>query len=64
MAEVVFIVVDNDSSDNSVKVAHKLELPVIWYVRDRGYGGSNMTAFDYTKRRETDILVVLHFECQ
>jgi glycosyltransferase involved in cell wall biosynthesis len=62
--EAAFIVVDNASSDTSVEVARQLGLPVIRHDRDRGYGGSNKTAFDYAKSIEADMLVVLHSDCQ
>jgi glycosyltransferase involved in cell wall biosynthesis len=59
-----FIVVDNASVDTSVAVAEKLGLKVIQHYVDRGYGGSNKTAFDYAKTRDVDIFVVLHSDCQ
>lgn len=59
-----FIVVDNASVDNSVEVAEKLGLKVIRHDRDRGYGGSNKTAFDYAKANDIDIFVILHSDCQ
>ncbi|MBW1823482.1 MAG: glycosyltransferase family 2 protein [Deltaproteobacteria bacterium] len=62
--EAEFIVVDNASTDNSVEVAEKLVLKVIRHDIDRGYGGSNKTAFDYAKTKEIDIFVVLHSDCQ
>lgn len=63
-AHAAFIVVDNASSDSSVAVAHELGLPVIQHEKDRGYGGSNKTAFDYAQSIGADILVVLHSDCQ
>jgi len=62
--EAEFIVVDNASIDNSVEVAEKLGLKVIRHDRDRGYGGSNKTAFDYAKANDIDIFVILHSDCQ
>jgi glycosyltransferase involved in cell wall biosynthesis len=62
--EAEFIVVDNASVDNSVEAAQKLGLKVIRHEVDRGYGGSNKTAFDYAKSREVDIFVILHSDCQ
>ena len=59
-----FIVVDNASSDNSVAVAQQLGLTVIRHASDRGYGGSNKTAFDYAKTIGADIFVILHSDCQ
>jgi glycosyltransferase involved in cell wall biosynthesis len=59
-----FIVVDNASTDNSVEVARKLNLPVIRHDKDRGYGGSNKTAFEYAEKIGADIFVVLHSDCQ
>jgi len=62
--EAEFIVVDNASTDNSVEVAENLGLKVIRHDIDRGYGGSNKTAFDYAKTKEIDIFAVLHSDCQ
>jgi glycosyltransferase involved in cell wall biosynthesis len=62
--EAEFIVVDNASVDNSVDVAEKLGLKVIRHEFDRGYGGSNKTAFDYAKTRNVDVFVILHSDCQ
>jgi glycosyltransferase involved in cell wall biosynthesis len=62
--EAEFIVVDNASVDDSVGVAEKLGLKVIRHDRDRGYGGSNKTAFDYAKSIDVDIFVILHSDCQ
>ena len=62
--EAEFIVVDNASTDNSVEVAEKLGLKVIRHDRDRGYGGSNKTAFDYAKSIDVEIFVILHSDCQ
>ena len=59
-----FIVVDNASSDNSVAVARQLGLTVIRHASDRGYGGSNKTAFDYAKTIGADIFIILHSDCQ
>ena len=59
-----FIVVDNASIDNSVEVARQLKLPVIRHDKDRGYGGSNKTAFDYARKIGADIFIVLHSDCQ
>lgn len=59
-----FIVVDNASTDNSVEVSERLGLKVIRHETDRGYGGSNKTAFDYAATKNIDIFVVLHSDCQ
>lgn len=62
--EAEFIVVDNASVDNSVEVAKNLGLKVICHDVDRGYGGSNKTAFNYARTTDADIFVVLHSDCQ
>jgi len=63
-AAAEFIVVDNASSDDSVAIARKLGLNVIRHERDRKYGGSNKTAFDYAKTIGADIFIILHSDCQ
>ena len=62
--EAEFIVVDNGSSDNSVEIAESLGMKVIKHDSDRGYGGSNKTAFNYAITRDVDIFAILHSDCQ
>ena len=50
--EAEFIVVDNASVENFLEVAENLSLRVIRHNIDRGYRGSNKTAFDYAKTRD------------
>ncbi len=62
--EARFVVVDNNSSDDSVAVAQRLGFPVIRHDRDMGYGGSNKTAFEYAKKQNVDFFAILHSDCQ
>lgn len=62
--ECEFIVVDNGSKDNSVQVAESLGLKVIRHYHNRGYGGSQKTAYIYAMGAKTDVVAMLHSDDQ
>jgi glycosyltransferase involved in cell wall biosynthesis len=59
-----YIVVDNGSEDESVAIAERLGLRVIRHHFDRGYGGTQKTAYSYALGRDSDIVVMLHSDGQ
>jgi len=59
-----YIVVDNGSEDDSVRIAESLGLRVIRHHHNRGYGGSQKTAYIYAMGCETDVIVMLHSDDQ
>ena len=59
-----YLVVDNGSSDKSVQLARSLGLRVIQHHFDRGYGGSQKTAYGYALGKDADIVVMLHSDGQ
>lgn len=59
-----YLVVDNGSKDDSVAIAEKLGLRVIRHHFDRGYGGTQKTAYSYVLGRGSDIVVMLHSDGQ
>ena len=49
------IVVDDASTDETVKVAERLGLQVIVHSENRGYGANQKTCYDEALRREANI---------
>lgn len=58
------LVVDDDSSDETVKVARKLHLPVFVHSKNLGYGGNQKTCYRQALRRGADIVVMIHPDYQ
>ena len=59
-----FVVVDDQSSDDTVVVARKLGLHVIVHPRNRGYGGNQKTCYTEALNRGADIVVMVHPDYQ
>lgn len=62
--ECEYIVIDNGSRDDSVAVAESFGLKVIKHHHNRGYGGSQKTAYIYALGNKADIVVMLHSDNQ
>lgn len=58
------IVVDDQSTDNTVAVAKKLGLTVIVHSKNKGYGGNQKTCYKEALRRNADIIVMVHPDYQ
>lgn len=58
------IVVDDDSHDETVKVARKLHLPTFVHPKNLGYGGNQKTCYQEALKRRADIVVMIHPDYQ
>ena len=54
------ILVDDDSSDNTVDLARSLPLHVIWHPHNVGYGGNQNTCYLQALQHDADVVVMLH----
>jgi glycosyltransferase involved in cell wall biosynthesis len=59
-----FILVDDQSRDDTVEQARRLGIPCIVHERNRGYGGNQKTCYTEALRRGADIVVMLHPDYQ
>jgi glycosyltransferase involved in cell wall biosynthesis len=58
------IVVDDHSTDNTVKVAKKLGLKVFTHPKNLGYGGNQKTCYWEALKKNPDVVVMLHPDYQ
>lgn len=58
------LVVDDDSRDETVKVAKRLNLPVFVHKKNLGYGGNQKTCYKQALIRGADIVVMIHPDYQ
>lgn len=58
------ILVDDSSSDSTVKVAKKLKLEVFVHPQNRGYGGNQKTCYTLALSQKADVVVMLHPDYQ
>ena len=58
------IVVDDRSSDETVRVARQLGLHTIEHEQNRGYGGNQKTCYVEALRRGADVVVMVHPDYQ
>ena len=54
------VLVDDKSSDNTVELARRLNIRVIWHPHNVGYGGNQKTCYLDALQRDPDIVVMLH----
>ena len=54
------IVVDDNSSDETIELARELGLHVIWHPHNVGYGGNQKTCYLEALQRDADAVVMLH----
>jgi len=58
------LLVDDASNDETVALAHRLEIPCVVHPRNRGYGGNQKTCYTEALRRGAEIVVMLHPDYQ
>ena len=58
------ILVDDRSTDETVRIAQDLELHVLVHEKNRGYGGNQKTCYAEALKRGADIVVMLHPDYQ
>lgn len=58
------ILVDDQSSDNTVEVAKKLNIKVIAHEKNLGYGANQKTCYTEALKMKADIIVMLHPDYQ
>jgi glycosyltransferase involved in cell wall biosynthesis len=54
------ILVDDKSTDDTVELAKRLDIRVIWHPHNVGYGGNQKTCYLDALQRDPDIVVMLH----
>ena len=54
------ILVDDSSTDETVELARKLPLHVVWHPHNVGYGGNQKTCYLEALQRDADVVVMLH----
>lgn len=58
------ILVDDSSTDNTVKIARELGIDVIIHPVKRGYGANQKTCYDEALKRGADIIIMIHPDYQ
>jgi glycosyltransferase involved in cell wall biosynthesis len=58
------ILVDDNSSDNTVEVAEKMGLITVRHSANKGYGGNQKTCYSLALERGADIVVMIHPDYQ
>jgi glycosyltransferase involved in cell wall biosynthesis len=54
------VLVDDKSTDETVEVARRLPVHVIWHPHNVGYGGNQKTCYLEALQRDADAVVMLH----
>jgi len=54
------ILVDDKSTDDTVELARKLPLHLVWHPHNVGYGGNQKTCYLEALQRDADVVVMLH----
>jgi glycosyltransferase involved in cell wall biosynthesis len=59
------VLVDDNSTDNSIEVAYKLGIKhIIQHTKNRGYGGNQKSCYDKALELNADIIIMLHPDYQ
>lgn len=59
-----FVLVDDNSKDETVAVAKRLDIPYVVHPKNRGYGGNQKTCYTEALKRGADVVVMLHPDYQ
>jgi glycosyltransferase involved in cell wall biosynthesis len=54
------ILVDDGSTDETLEIARRLPLHLIWHPHNVGYGGNQKTCYLEALQRDADVVVMLH----
>ena len=54
------ILVDDSSTDETLEIARRLDVSVVWHPHNVGYGGNQKTCYLEALQRGADIVVMLH----
>jgi glycosyltransferase involved in cell wall biosynthesis len=54
------ILVDDSSTDETVRLARELPIEVIWHPHQVGYGGNQKTCYMQALQHDADVVVMLH----
>src|SRR5512141_1544401 len=58
------LLVDDQSHDDTVRLAREMGLDVVVHEKNRGYGGNQKTCYAEALKRGADIVVMLHPDYQ
>jgi len=62
--EAEIILVDDNSADNTLKIAEDLKITVLKHDKNLGYGANQKTCYREALKRGADIVIMLHPDCQ
>jgi len=54
------ILVDDSSTDETVRLARELPIEVVWHPHQVGYGGNQKTCYMQALQHDADVVVMLH----
>jgi len=54
------VVVDDGSTDDTVKIARELGVRVVWHPHNAGYGANQKTCYLDVLQRDAEVIVMLH----
>ena len=54
------IVVDDASTDETLEIARRLDVTVVWHPHNVGYGGNQKTCYLHALQGDADVIVMLH----
>ena len=58
------IMVDDASTDDTVRVAQELNIPTFIHQQNLGYGGNQKTCYEEALKRDADVVIMLHPDYQ